>query len=375
MANTERPKQEKYYEVKGFGIGAAILTVTQLKQVYALIAKVVGSLSDPTQDMLQMELKERLQKADIDVEQHIPIRGFANRSILDSRYADRQTLAHKDQLDKVAESISECKAIRLKIWQLEEREWVEQTVWPLQILFHNIGWYLAYQNESDIRRVITVTRLDRLKLPSRLAKRRSVKEMLNAQRRLHLLCTRSGGILLSRSGEMQEDILGITFGEGGSTAEPLESLSQKQLKTLIKKGSMKVVRFRCQSSVFSFMREGFNRYPPEQMRLSGPRPSDTWTLPDIGIEQLQPCLDANETHPYPVEFILPSWTVESHDFRRWLFGFGNRIVIEQPTSLREEHQQFGAGIAALYPASSKEDSAPLDHGSSSTSPAFESEDD
>ena len=353
MPQAERPKPDKYYEVKGFGLGAAILTVTQLKQVYSLLAKVVGSLNDPTQDVLQKELKERLQKADIDVDQHIPIRGFANRSILDAKHADSQSLAHTDQLDKVAAAISECKAIRVKLRQ--DGEWVEQLVWPLQILFHNIAWYLAYQQANDVRGVITVTRLDRLMLAGLLPQRRSVKDMLAAQKRLHLLCKRCGGILLSRNGEMQEDILGLSFGGGAKTSEPLETLNQKQIKELISKGSLTLVRFRCTAEVFAFMRDGFNRYPPEQMRLSGPRPDDDWKLPNIGIEQLTPCPDVNEKHPYPVEFILPSWTVEDDiDFRRWLFGFDSRIVIEEPKSLRHKHKEFGAGIAGLYPASDTE---------------------
>ena len=355
MSQAERPKPEKYYEVKGFGLGAAILTVTQLKQIYSLLAKVVGSLNDPTQDVLQKELKERLQKADIDVDQHIPIRSFANRSILDAKHADPETLAYKDQLDKVAASISECKAVRLKV--LQNGKWVEQVVWPLQFLFHNIAWYLAYQQANDLRSVITVTRLDRLVLASLLPQRRSIKDMLAAQKRLHLLCKRCGGILLSRDGKLQEDVLGLTFRDGGATNEPKEILNQKQLKVLISNGSMTLVRIRCTADVFGFMREGFNRYPPEQMRLSGPRPDDEWKLPKIGIEQLTPSPDVNEKHPYPVEFILPSWTVDDDiDFRRWLFGFDSRIVIEEPKSLRKKHKDYGAGIAALYPASDTEDS-------------------
>jgi hypothetical protein len=42
------------------------------------------------------------------------------------------------------------------------------------------------------------------------------------------------------------------------------------------------------------------------------------------------------------------------DFRRWLFGFDSRIVIEEPKSLRHKHKDFGAGIAGLYPASDTE---------------------
>ncbi|MEB3349378.1 MAG: hypothetical protein VKO00_05085 [Cyanobacteriota bacterium] len=365
MANSEQSKTTRYDGVKGFGLGTAILNVTQLKQVYSLFAKVVGNLNDPTQDVLERELKDRLLKADIDVDQHIPIRGFANRSILDGRHANPETLACKEKLEKVAASISECKAVRIKV--LHNGKWVEQVVWPLQILFHNIAWYLAYQqaNANDLRGAITVTRLDRLMLSSLLPQRRSVKDMLAAQKRLHLLCKRCGGILLSRDGKLQEDVLGLTFGDGGTTNEPRETLSQKQLKSLISNGSMSLVRFRCTAEVFAFMREGFNRYPPEQMRLSGPRPADTWKLPEIGIAQLQPCLDDSETHPYPVEFILPSWTVEHDiDFRRWLFGFGSRIVIEAPEPLRKLHKEFGAGIAALYPTSAKDGDEKAEQGTS-----------
>jgi len=40
--------------------------------------------------------------------------------------------------------------------------------------------------------------------------------------------------------------------------------------------------------------------------------------------------DVND-RPYTVEFILPSWSVKHDiDFRRWLFDFGSRIVIEAP---------------------------------------------
>jgi len=355
MAKADRPKREKNYDVKGFGLGAAILTATQLKELHSLVAKVVGSLNDPTSSVLKEQLEARLRSADIDVDQHIPIRAFANRSILDPKHADLHTLAAPSQLEKVEQAISECKAIRLNVKQ--EGEWVEQTVWPLQILFHNIAWYLAYQS-TDIGEAITVARLDRLKLIGLLPNQRGVRQMLAAQKRLHLLCQRCGGIFLSREWQHQQDILGLCFQAVEGKHEPLESLSRTQLDELIKKGSMQRVRFRCTPDVFAFMREGFNRYPLEQIRLSGPRPGDDWQLPDVGSEPLQPLPGEQENHPYPVELILPSWTVDRDiDFRRWLLGFDRRIVIEAPESLKQRHHEFGAGIAALYasPASPSRD--------------------
>lgn len=346
MAKTDQSKRGKNYDVKGFGLGAAILTATQLKELYSLVAKVVGRLNDPTSDVLKQQLETRLRAADIDVDQHIPVRSFANRSILDPRYALPETLAHQSQLEKVEQAISECKAIRLKVNKDGE---LEQAVWPLQILFHNIAWYLAYQT-TDLAEVITVARLDRLKLTSLLSQQRTPPEMLAAQEKLQLLCRRCGGIFFSRDPQLQRDVLGLSFQKPATLQRPLQTLSRSQLEVLIDKGSMRRVRFRCTPEVFAFMREGFNRYQPEQIGLSRPRSGDTWVFPDsIGIAKLEPLTEDNESHPYPVEFILPSWTVEGDiDFRRWLFGFDSRILIEAPELLREKHRKFGAGIAALY---------------------------
>ena len=48
----------------------------------------------------------------------------------------------------------------------------------------------------------------------------------------------------------------------------------------------------------------------------------------------------NDTHPYPVELDLPSWTVAADiDLRTWLFAFGAGIRIESPQALRDEHRQ------------------------------------
>ena len=39
-------------------------------------------------------------------------------------------------------------------------------MWPLQLIFHNIGWYLLYEDDSSARRraLIRSERLDRLAL-------------------------------------------------------------------------------------------------------------------------------------------------------------------------------------------------------------------
>jgi hypothetical protein len=43
-----------------------------------------------------------------------------------------------------------------------------------------------------------------------------------------------------------------------------------------------------------------------------------------------------DTHPFPTEIDLPPWTVARDvDFRRWLFGYGEEVIIESPNTLIE----------------------------------------
>jgi hypothetical protein len=44
-----------------------------------------------------------------------------------------------------------------------------------------------------------------------------------------------------------------------------------------------------------------------------------------------------DSHPYPLELDLPSWTLAADiDLRTWLYGFGEGIRVEAPAAMREE---------------------------------------
>ena len=63
---------------------------------------------------------------------------------------------------------------------------------------------------------------------------------------------------------------------------------------------------------------------------------------------LQPGSPA-DSHPYPAELDLPSWTVAADiDLRTWLFAFGDGIRIEAPQELRQEHQERLQAALAVY---------------------------
>lgn len=324
-------------QLRGFGLGTAILTVQQLKDVHTRLNQAFSRLNDPTVSTLQESLKARLQMAGIDIDNLVPLRAFANRSIIEYQdsHHKQKTLVNEHYLRQVEEAILSRKSVLIKVPDPAIKGQAKETqVWPLQILFHNIGWYLAYEAMA-FPSLLSVTRLDRIQLISaRLPKQRKLEEAQESLRRLELLCRRTGGIFL-----------GVNHGQQEALAK--ESLSDSKIDKLLRDGTFAKVRFHCSARVYSFIRAGNRRYPPEQMRLSGPLPTDDWTVDVEGVQLLTPDPD-NSAHPYPVELLLPAWTVDSYDFTSWLFGFGGELRIEAPSALRDKHRAFGQGIAALY---------------------------
>jgi hypothetical protein len=114
---------------------------------------------------------------------------------------------------------------------------------------------------------------------------------------------------------------------------------------------LRTLRFACQGWCFAFLLEGLQRYPIEHTRLSLPLPGDTWWHHPKAPHVLQPG-SPNDTHPYPVELDLPSWTVAADiDLRTWLFALGAGIRIDSPQALRDEHRQKLETALAVYQAS------------------------
>ena len=57
----------------------------------------------------------------------------------------------------------------------------------------------------------------------------------------------------------------------------------------------------------------------------------------------------DDTHPYPIEIDLPKWTVqEDIDFRRWLLGFREGIVVESPEEFVDEIKLNILNLQDLY---------------------------
>ena len=321
----------------GYAIGTALLSAYRLREIHGVVSQAAGRLADPTAQDLLRELEQRLTWGGIAVDGIPPVRAFANRSIVSSALVRPDSLAAERQAEALETAIVERRRIELEryasVASFPGSPLGSLRVWPLQLLFHTIAWYLVFEEDCPglPEGLIRCERLDRLALRrSERGTRRPGESHQHALHRLQTLLHHSGGIYFGDDLAAQQRL-----------CHPRGRSRERELRTL---------RFCSQGWCFAFIREGLQRYPIEHTRLSRPLPGDTWWHHPRAPHVLEPGLPA-DSHPYPVELDLPSWTVAADvDLRTWLFAFGAGIRIESPLELRQEHRERLQAALAVYQA-------------------------
>jgi predicted kinase len=307
----------------GYCLGTAVLSPPRLQELHNLVRQSAGRLADPSAQNLLAELDERLAWAGISADGLPPVRSYARHAVVDTKLVRRDSLAAPRRAEAIEAAIVEHRRVLLQrypgVGSFADSPAGELRVWPLQLIFHNVGWYLLYEEDQvgHGQGLIRSERLDRLALRSGDGGfRRSSEEHSAALVRLERLLHHSGGIYFGSDLEQQLAI-----------ASPS---AQRRSQALV------TVRFCCAPWAFAFIREGLQRYPIEHIRFSRPLAGDSWWHHPKAPHVLEPGR-ASESHPYPVELDLPTWTVAADiDLRSWLFAFGGGIRIESPDALRQE---------------------------------------
>lgn len=329
----------------GHALGTAVLSAARLREVHQVVDGAARRLGDPSNQDLLLELEERLGRGGLLSADHLPVRAFANRSIVHPDLVRPDSLANPAQAERLEAAIAAGQRVVIERFSNAahhgDSPGGEQQVWPLQLLFHTIGWYLAYEEDAIGRRegLIRTERLDRLALRRVEAGFcRPLEPRRRAVERLQRLMHHGGGIFL---GEDLAGQLALASGDPDAITGQLETL-----------------RFRCAPWVFRFLREGLQRFPLRHTRLSRPLPTDPWRPPRQAPCRLEPL--PGSSHPYPVEIDLPRWTLAADvDFRRWIFGFRDGVVIELPAALAAEHLEVARAVTALYDTATLPTEAPL----------------
>ena len=325
----------------GYCLGTAVLSPPRLQELHNLVRQSAGRLADPSAQNLLAELDERLAWAGISADGLAPVRSYARHAVVDTKLVRRDSLAAPRRAEAIEAAIVEHRRVLLQrypgVGSFADSPAGELRVWPLQLIFHNVGWYLLYEEDQvgHGQGLIRSERLDRLALRSGDGGfRRSSEEHSAALVRLERLLHHSGGIYFGSDLEQQLAI-----------ASPSAQRRSQALVTL---------RFCCAPWAFAFIREGLQRYPIEHIRFSRPLAGDSWWHHPKAPHVLEPGT-ASDSHPYSVELDLPLWTVAADiDLRSWLFAFGGGIRIESPDALRQElvqrcHDALAANVEQPTP--------------------------
>ncbi|MBM5809448.1 MAG: WYL domain-containing protein [Cyanobacteria bacterium M_surface_9_m1_291] len=173
----------------------------RLREIHGVVSQAAGRLADPTTQDLLRELEQRFAWGGIAVDGSTPVRAFANRSIVSSALVRPDSLAAERQAEALETAIVEWRRIELEryvsVGCFADSPNGSFRVWPLQLLFHNIGWYLVFEEGTIDNGVglIRSERIDRLALRrSERGNRRSDEAHSQALLRLELLLHHSGGI-------------------------------------------------------------------------------------------------------------------------------------------------------------------------------------
>ena len=347
----------------GYALGTAVLSAPRLREIQALVQQAAGRLADPSAQPLLAELEQRLAWAGLD-QPAPPLRLYARHGVVDTALVRRESLAAPRGAEAIERAIAQRRRVLLKRFSSAgshggttigdgSGEW---RVWPLQLIFHHVGWYLCAEEDviGQEHGLIRCERLDRLALQSTSPRsgslhsgpsdglRRSPERQHAALQRLERLLNHSGG---------------IHFGDDIKAQLALASSSPRA-----RSGVLQTLRFSATPWAFAFLREGMGRYPREQVRFSRPLPGDSWWHHPDAPHLLEPNAPT-DSHPYPLELDLPSWTLAADiDLRTWLYGFGEGVRVEAPTALRQELVSRCRAMLAVHGESAQGVTAPVGAG-------------
>jgi predicted kinase/predicted DNA-binding transcriptional regulator YafY len=308
---------------QGYFAGTGILSSQELRQVFGVLQSQAQSLDDPVALSVYQMFRERMINSKLDGEEIYPVRAIANRCMIDVKSLPASALSKN--LEKLETAIAQGELLELsrlpgsaKYRGYEERFF---KVWPLQIVFYNQAWYLAFECEFD--QLFQFGRLDRLFMGWSQGQRRERKFQEKSLKKLQKLQEASAGLFLGHSASDQRLFLSRNQGE------------RSQVEV--------TVELWCNEQSFRFISEGTKRFPRKQMKMSPPggrgsRSKSLFSLPQTGD------LD----FPHRLKLILPRWSLEDVDLWRWIVGFGGNVKVIQPDDLVHRVKGIGEGICRLY---------------------------
>ena len=317
---------------RGYFLGSGILSESELLKVASVLQAQAKNIEDPTALGLLDTLRDRLQRSQHDLVDLYPVRAIGNRSIVDVERLPPSALART--LSQLEQEIEAGQLLELNrfagVGRFESTDDGFLRAWPLQIVFHNIAWYLAYERADGPEvGLLQFERLDRLFRGRPQPQQRDGTAQRQALQRLQRLYEASGGLFLGHSAKMQRQFL--------SARPDLQAQATLTLELWFT------------DALFAFISEGTQRFPLAAMKMS-PKPSKPGsphsTVSPDALFSLSPSPDP--TYPNRLQVTIPRWAEQDRDLRRWILGFGSEVKLVAPDVMVAGMAQLSQELMHLY---------------------------
>jgi hypothetical protein len=312
---------------RGYFLGSGLLSERELLRVASLLQSQVKHIQDPAALSLLSTLQTRLRSSQRDLEQLYPVRAIGNRTIINPDLLPRDPIArHPERLEADIETGQLLELNRfVGVGRFTDSPTGFLQAWPLQIVFHNIAWYLGYEIATGPQAgLLQFERLDRLFRGHPQSAQRSQTAQRQALQRLQRLYLASGGLYLGSDPQQQRQFL---------SPDP----QGRAAATLL-------LELWFSDRIFAFISEGTQRFPRAQMKMSPrltPNPSPAESL--FCLTQ-----SPDPLHPHRFQVQLPLWAREDRDLWRWILGFEDGVRVVAPEVMVEKVKAAAAAISALY---------------------------
>jgi hypothetical protein len=293
----------------GYYLGTGAMSLEELRVAFNALESQAQYLGDPQVRQIHQILEQRLRGLDLENKGDFfyPVRAYLNRPII---YTDPDEMIAKGKyqhtlfhcLDTVENAIAQGQLLEL---YRQSDPYGQQIgymqVYPLQLFYHDIAWYLLYQ--EDKTQHLVVERVDRFKDHCQIMKcqPRGQKAQWESLKVAQKLMKAGWGIYLGKPEEQQLERMG--------------KLPFEQVK----------VRFF--PPVTTFIREGECRHPSQKI---------------IPSKEEQ---NGDLAH---VDYLVKLPRRSFHEFSRWVYRHMGSALVLAPEELVEKHRKEAQALAKRY---------------------------
>ncbi len=293
----------------GYYLGTGAMSKQQLKVAFNALASMAQYQGDPQVRQIYQVLEQRLRGLELQFQGDLfyPVRAYLNRPIIHTDPVEMVTKGKYNHtlyccLETVENAIAQGQLIEL----YRQKDPYQQRigymqVYPLQLLYHDIAWYLLYEEYET--HYLAVERVDRFKDHCKIisTKQRQQQDQRESLKVAEKLIRAGWGIYLGQPEEQQLEL------EGKLPFEP--------------------VKVRFFPPVTTFILEGECRHPSQKI-IKGKQDSN-----------------GEYTH---VDYLVKLPRRSFHEFSRWVYRHMGNALVLSPPDLVEKHRQEAQALAKRY---------------------------